>query len=300
MVILTQENGLLANYGLLLRPSGARIGLWGHGQNFQSRGKISDQLAQRWKANWSRRADWWFAYSGHSARVVQGFGYPAARITVLDNTIDTRALRAAVDAARQLGRDVARRRFGLEIQGPLGVFVGSLYANKLLGLLIDSAEIVHRSLPNFQLAIVGDGPLRAWLAQRTSGLRWVHLLGALGGEDKAALLSSADCFLNPGATGLSILDAFASELPYLTTNGALHGPEIAYLEAGVNGLITRQESAEFAEAAVRVLLDRDLADELAQGSRRSCLRYGLEAMTDRFVRGVEAWSASPPLRTIGA
>jgi L-malate glycosyltransferase len=297
LVVLTQENGLLANYRLLLQPGKARVGLWGHGRNFQANGGVAAGLAQRWKAVWSRQADWWFAYTELSARLVQGFGYPPARITVLDNAIDTGALVAAVDDARRLGRDVVRGQFGLDARGPLGVFMGSLHADKLLDLLVHSAEIVRQSAPEFQLAIAGDGPLRPWLVQRTAELPWIHLLGVRAGQEKAALLSSADCVLNPGATGLGILDAFASTLPYLTTCDAHHGPEIAYLNTGVNGLITAQGPAAFANAVLHVLCDHSLAERLARGSRQSAALYGMDRMVDRFAQGVVAWATSPRLGT---
>lgn len=299
-VVLTQENGLLANYGLLLHPAQSRIGLWGHGRNFQSGDGAGATLAQRWKSAWSRKADWWFAYTSVSAEVVRGIGYPEERICVLNNSIDTDTLISALQEARRNSRAALREMFGLRTQGPLGLYVGSLYGDKLLDMLIDSAEIIQRTQRDFQLAVVGDGPARPWLERRCADLPWVRLLGARGVADKAKLLAGADLMLNPGLTGLGILDAFSAGLPYLTTDCGLHSPEVAYLESMSNGLMTAPDARTFADAALRVMTDAALAARLAEGSRQSAREYGLDAMVERFCQGLLAWQSAPPLRVGGA
>jgi glycosyltransferase involved in cell wall biosynthesis len=298
LVVVTQENRLLANLPLLLGRPKCRVALWGHGRNFQG-GAATHGLAQAWKAALSRHADWWFAYTELSAGVVREFGYPADRITVLNNAIDVEGLAREVHAAAARGKAALRAAHGLDLDAPIGLFVGSLYREKRLDLLIDGAELVRRRLPNFQLVVVGAGPMEAWLHERLTSVPWVRLLGPRHGHQKAELLAAADVLLNPGLVGLGILDAFAAGLPIVTTDCQLHSPEIAYLRPDENGLMTAPHATAFAEAVADLLNDRARCARLATGSRRSAEAYGLRSMVERFCEGVLAWQASPRLRSAG-
>lgn len=294
-VVVPQENKMLNNLPLLLGRRHCRVGLWGHGRNFQSAGACTAGLAQRLKAALSRQADWWFAYTEFSAEVVRGFGYPAERITVLNNTIDTAALARAIAQARATPVPALRTAHGLPANGPLGLYLGSLYAEKRLDLLVDGAERLRAGHPDLHVAVVGAGPEAAWLRQRASGLPWLHILGPRQGRDKAELLACADVMLNPGLVGLGILDAFVAGLPMVTTDCDLHSPEIAYLRHGDNGLMSAPTAEAFARALDSVLNDAPLAQRLREGSLRSAVDYGMAAMVERFCTGMHAWAASSRL-----
>lgn len=288
-VVVAQENRLLNNLPLLLAPQSFRVGLWGHGSDLQASGAAP---AQRFKRLLTRRADWWFAYTELSAGLMRRDA-PAERITVLNNAIDTRALRDAVlDAARR-PRTALRQSLGLD-SGPLGLYVGSWYPNKRLDLLLDAAERVRSARPDFQLAIAGAGPLAGWLQQRAATLPWVTLLGPVHGEAKAQWLCAADLMLNPGLIGLGILDAFAGGLPLLATDCGLT-PERAYLQPGCNGLVSAETAQSFADTVLSLLADEPRRAQLGAQAAADAQRYTLEAMVERFAQGLVAWRASPRL-----
>jgi hypothetical protein len=93
LVIMTQEAKLLPNYFLHTWRylGGPRIAYWGHGRNFQPRpGAWAPEGVKRLSA---RLVDWWFAYTDLTARVLMDFAVPRDRITVVNNSIDTSALR---------------------------------------------------------------------------------------------------------------------------------------------------------------------------------------------------------------
>jgi glycosyltransferase involved in cell wall biosynthesis len=295
-VILTQENKLLVNWWLLgrRRAMPPRVALWGHGRNFQPGGRGA-QLLQQAKSWLSRRADWWFAYTASSANVVAGFGYPTARITTLNNAVDASALALQVARSRDTDQAALRRSLGIGA-GPVGLFVGSLYAEKRLDLLVDAALRVRRSVPDFRLAIAGSGPLGGWLHARVAGLDWVHLLGPVRDKRKAAALAVAEVMLNPGALGLSIVDSFAAGVPMVVAATDNHGPEVAYLEHGVNGLMTRAHPDDYAVAVVAALRDTALAGRLRTGCASAARTYTQEAMVARFADGVAAWATAAPHR----
>jgi L-malate glycosyltransferase len=292
LLVLPQELKHLNNLRLLLAPQPFRVALWGHGTNRQASGW--QRPAQALKQALTARADWGFAYTESAARQMQP-ALPAARISVLNNAIDTRGLQAQVAAARELGRAELRRALGVG-SGPLALFMGSLYNDKRLDLLLDAAERVRAQQPDFQLVVCGAGPLAPWLAQRCTALPWVHRPGPVSGESKARWLAAADLMLNPGLVGLGLLDAFAAGLPFITSDCGVHSPEIDYLEPGHNGLMCAPTAAAVAAEVLRVLREPALAQTLAAQAQRSAARYTLPAMVERFAAGVLAWRGSAPRR----
>jgi glycosyltransferase involved in cell wall biosynthesis len=293
--VVTQENKMLNNVPLLLGAQRCRIALWGHGRNFQAADAKTAGMAQSIKAALSRRADWWFAYTEMSAELVRDFGYPNERITVLNNSIDTASLGASIAQARLAGKAALRARYGLPPDGPLGLYIGSLYSEKRLDLLVEGAKHIRAEQPAFHLAIVGAGPELDSLKARTADLPWVKLLGPRAGREKAELLAAADVILNPGLVGLGILDGFTAGLPMVTTDCGVHSPEISYLQHGINGLMTQPESKSFARAVIDILSDETLAATLKAGADQSAEDYNMSAMVARFCDGVQRWRASARL-----
>lgn len=284
LVIVTQENKLLANQLLLMAPRRFRLAFWGHGANLQS--SRPDGVKERYKRWSTRRVDWWFAYTRLSADLVQAAGFPADRTTVLNNAIDTaqerQQRRSITPAELQALRDALGFR-----SGPIGVFLGSLYVNKRLDFLFDAAAAIRAEVPDFQLLVVGDGPDRARVQAVCAAQPWVRWVGAKTSRDKALHMALAQIMLNPGLVGLGILDAFSCGVPLLTTESTAHGPEIAYLRHGVNGLMTANDVGAYAAACVRLLRDPAALDALRAGCAASADEYTLQNMARRFAQGID-------------
>ena len=172
--------------------------------------------------------------------------------------------------------------------GPVGVFVGSLYAGKQLDFLFASAEAIRRDLPDFHLLIVGDGSERdkvqAWCAAHP----WARWVGARFGREKIVYVSLAQVMMNPGAVGLGILDAFVCGVPMLTTDSGMHGPEIAYLDNGHNGVMTENDLGAYVSACVQLLRDPEELSRLRAGCTASAGEYTIENMVHRFADGIES------------
>lgn len=292
LVVVTAENKLLANLPLQwLAPQ--RVALWGHGGNLQG---DAGSLRERFKRRQAAQADWWFAYTDRSVPLIGASGFPRERITVLDNAIDTSALSrqlASIDAAAAAR---ARRRWQLDDSGPVGLYLGSLYADKRLDLVLQAADALHRRVAGFQLLVVGDGPERSRVEQFCATRPWAQATGSLRGADKAAALAIASVMLNPGLVGLGVLDSFVAAVPMVTTRGGKHSPEIAYLADGENGLVTADDATSFVDAVHAVLTDDPLGARLRAGCRRAASRYTLDHMVDRFVEGARGALAAPPYR----
>ena len=284
LVVMTQENKLLFNYVFRLLHGDQKMAFWGHGRNFQS--TRSGSLSERMKRWLLTRTDWWFAYTDVSARVVAEANFPAQRITVLNNSIDTQALADELARATDATVAEARVRYGMG-SGPIGIMIASLHADKKIDFLIEAARTIRHAIPDFELVIVGDGPERERV--RVAVLQhapWIHWLGAQTGLQKALLLKMSALMLNPGMVGLGILDAFVARVPMVTSQCEYHSPEIAYLDNGINGLMTGDEVVAYANTVIALLKNEALYRKLQHGCARSAELVSLEKMADHFCAGI--------------
>lgn len=290
LVVVTQENKLLQNHMMMLAPRRYRLAFWGHGANLQS--NDPDGVRERFKRWTTKRVDWWFAYTQVSARLIKGTGFPAARISVLNNAVDASALQRQWQSVTPEETHALRESLGVG-SGPVGVFVGSLYADKRLDFLFAAAAAIRRQVPEFHLLIVGDGTERAKVQACCAANPWVHWVGTRFGREKATYVSVAQLMMNPGALGLGVMDAFVCRVPMVTTSCGNHGPEIAYLEHGVNGLITADDLESYVGACVALLQDPRAAEILRSGCSASAQTYTVENMARRFADGIEACLRAP-------
>jgi L-malate glycosyltransferase len=283
LVVVTQENALLANHLLLLARRPYRLAFWGHGANLQSRRPRG--WRERFKRWTTRKVDWWFSYTELSARLVRAAGFPASRITLLNNAVDTSAMQAARRAALGVDAGALRAELGLA-PGPVGVYLGSLDRAKRLGFLFEAALAIRAERPDFSLLMIGDGPEREVVNRWCHDHPWIVWVGSRVGEDKARYLTLGDLMLNPGMVGLGIFDAFVHELPLITTDFGLHSPEIEYLRHEYNGLMTRDCLTDYARSIVELLNDPARLDSLRRHCADSARNYSLDDMVERFRHGI--------------
>lgn len=280
LVVVEQANRMLINYPLLALQGwgGPAIAFWGHGRNYQTRREAGG--AERLKARLVTKPTWWFAYTGGVAEYLCGLGFPPARVTVVGNTIDIVALRESVQIAWRMGQRTVADRC---------LFLGSLYPDKRLDLLFRAADIVASARPSFELHIAGSGELEGQVRRFASRRPWVHYHGAVTGQDKAALLASAQLLLIPGLVGLVVLDSFAAGVPVVTMADSPHSPEIEYLKSGLNGQVVPSGTgvADYASAVLNLLQDPAKRDELSRGALAAASAYTLDGAACRFVDGLD-------------
>jgi glycosyltransferase involved in cell wall biosynthesis len=286
LVIVNHENRHLVNIPLMLRSRLGRgkLALWGHGRGVQA---SPWSPAERIKAYAMRFADWYFAYTQGVADYLVGKAFPTERITVINNTIDAAELRAQVDAVDETELGPLRRRFRIAEGARIALFCGSLHPGKRLPFLFKAVHEVRRRVPAFHLIVVGAGPEQELVEAEAARSPWIHAVGPASGRDKAALLRLAEIVLLPAGIGLAIIDAFAAGRPLISTDLPRgHGVEKEYLTAGVNGLVSRFDAVEYAQAIARALQDESLLASLSVGARASGGRYTIEAMVQSFRDGV--------------
>lgn len=272
LVVVEQANRMLINYvALALQPlGGPRVALWGHGENLQAGKGALGSIGKLWKQTYSRLPHWWFAYTEGSAERVHKGGFRRDRITVVQNAI------GPLPEVPPVARVPARC-----------VYVGGLYAEKRLDLLIAAGDIIAAREPAFSLEVMGDGPLRTYLESAAKSRAWLHVRGPVFGSDKTTSLARAELVLMPGLVGLAVLDSFQTGTPMITTADALHSPEYEYLIPGVNGLVTAGDPQAYADGVLAALQNPELLGTLRDGCTKAAGTYTLDAMVTRFARGIE-------------
>jgi glycosyltransferase involved in cell wall biosynthesis len=292
LIVVMQENRLLSNYPWLL--SGRRkprLAYWGHGRNLQS---VRPQgILEQWKRMLVGRVDWWFAYTEATRQILDQDGYPEARITVLNNAIDNDGFQCDLAAVTPARLAALRDEQAIPEAARIGLFCGSLYADKRLDFMLAAADHIRTRHPDFHLVVVGDGPAAGVIREALATRPWLKWLGARHGADKAACFRLADIVFNPGAVGLHVLDAFCAGIPMATTGEARHGPEVAYLSHKGNGLIVNGSAEDYASAVLDLLADETSYVRICRQALADAGRYSLDAMIDRFMQGIEGCLATP-------
>ncbi len=285
-VITEQANKHIHNYLLIVfRMLGFKpFAYWGHGQNRQGnpaswREKIKKKL--------SKQCDWWFAYTQGVANYIANLGYPGSKIAVLNNSIDTSEFMQLLDEQSPDKIAGFKNELAIDSDARVGLFCGSLYADKKLDFLLNAALIIQQKNPDFVLLVIGNGKDCPVVEKFADQYSFIKYLGPLFAGQKALAFKSAELFLCPGLVGLAILDAFTAALPLFTSDIPNHSPEIEYLQHGVNGVMTKSLEDDYAQAVVDILKAPDALAQLRNNALASSKQYSIENMAQNFVVGIE-------------
>ena len=203
--------------------------------------------------------------------IVAGWGFPAARTSLVYNAVEPRRDDDAPADVPPLP----------PFAGPTVVTVCRLVPWKGVDGLIEALP----ELPGARLMVVGDGPLRAALerlaAERGVAER-VVFAGGVSAAGVRALLRQADVFvLNSSYEGLPhvVLEAMAEGVPVVATDAGGTGELV---EHGVTGLLVPVGAREALVAAIRTLLgEPHTARALRDGAARALeSRFSYAAMVE--------------------
>lgn len=249
------------------RPHRCRLAMWGHGQTMT---KPSTRLEKRAKTLLTNRCDWFFAYTEGGRRTVTEGGFPADRVTVVQNSQETQpAAGPQTEAAAHTG-----------------LFIGGLDEHKLLGLLLDAAVLIRERDPEFRLIVAGHGSDERLVQAAAERHPWIEKRPYVGVEEKAELATEASLMLMPGRVGLVAVDAMALGLPLITTDYPYHAPEIEYLIENDLLIASAQDAAAYASTVAAYLGDSPARIDARARMLAAAPRYSLDAMADNFTRGI--------------
>ena len=208
-----------------------------------------------------------------AAEIAQRFGTPPARMSVVYNGVDLTRFHPDL---RPRWRGPMRDEFGLADRDWVVLFVGSGFARKGLGPLLDAAAALDD--PRVRVVVAGKGDTGPY--ERRAGelglegrVRW---LGAR--RDAERLYAMADAVALPTRYepfGNVHLEALASGVPILTTRWA-GGAEI--VEHGVNGWVAPSLRVGDVSAGLTAL--RDLPHEAGLAARTAAEPFTYEAQVD--------------------
>jgi len=151
------------------------------------------------------------------------------------------------------------------------LFVGRLVKEKNIDDLLDAAKLLRAKGYPFDLAFIGDGPMKEEIRQREPG---AYLPGYLHGQELAAVYASSDIFVFPSTTetfGNVLQEAWASGLPVV---GVRAGGSQDLIQHGLNGLICEPKNPTEFAANIEILLQN-------QGLRRKMSENALNLIQDR-------------------
>ncbi|PAU89266.1 hypothetical protein CK505_13710 [Kocuria sp. WN036] len=258
-----------------------KVSFWGHGRTYT---QPTNLLLEHWKKQLLKWSQWYFAYTQGGACAVQESGFPKEKVTVVQNSIDTRSLESAIQSVTSGQLNEFKQKY--DIGGPAAIFIGGLDSSKRLDFLFEAGSIVAKSIPTFRLIVSGDGNQRDLVEDLENQVPWLKYVGPAQGLDKAIAFRSADVLCMPGRVGLVAVDSFAAGTPIVTTNWEYHAPEYEYLENGVNAIITADLVDEYASAIIQVFQDSETLETLSKGCQAASRNYNVEQMAENFLEGV--------------
>lgn len=209
--------------------------------------------------------------------VVERWGVPSEKITVIPNAVETLVIPAHAGTRSH----------------PTIISVGRLTPWKGFDALID----VMRDLPtDARLIIIGDGPEKNKLADLIVRLglgNRVEMTGSLPRAEVLRRMAEADVFvLNSGYEGFShvLVEAMAAGVPVVASDRG-GNPEI--VRDGENGLLVPYNDRAALRVAVgRILADGQLAARLVESGKRTTSQFTEERMIQETMNTLASLCAS--------
>ncbi len=260
-----------------------------------------DQYSRHYHLGWARsiitgylrwfhgRTRETYVPSRATIRELEGLGFE--RLALWRRGVDATLFRP--DRPR---RGAIREALGFREDDVVIGHVGRLAAEKNVAHLGDALAIVAASRPRARVLIVGDGPARADLEERTRG--FAHFAGYRQGEDLADHYAASDVFAMTSLTetfGNVVLEAMASGLPVAAIGSGGVGETV---QPGRTGLLvdSRSPPGAITTVLIRLVDDAGLRADLAQAARHYALEQGwdaiMEGLRERYQAIVEERRAS--------
>lgn len=288
LIVIEQSNRLLINHLFFIRrlfKKTSKLAYWGHGRNMQAINPNS--ISEKVKRALITRVDWWFVYTELGIEIVRDSRFPLENITIVENSIDTKELKSALSDVTEIDRVALRSQLGLK-GDVVALYCGGMYAEKRLDFLLETCHVVRQKIPGFHMIFIGSGPEQWKIERAGQEYDWIHYVGPKYGQERAVYFKESKVLLMPGLVGLAIVDSFATATPLFTTDLPTHSPEIAYLNKGVNGVMTAPLVNDYADAVIKYLESEELLYSLEKACEQSAKKYTLENMVNNFALGIEA------------
>jgi glycosyltransferase involved in cell wall biosynthesis len=221
----------------------------------------------------------------HGAFLAKNLAIDRSRVAVIPNGVDTARFAPFTDAP------AVRRELGIGPTEPVVGIVAALRPEKNHELFLEMAFRIARQLPTAKFVIIGDGPRRQSLVERSNDLGLNGRLQFLGSRhDVSRLLAAFDVFALTShieANPVSILEAMSAGKPVVATNvGSIHE---AVAEGRTGHLVTPGDAYQLADRVLRLLNDPLRTKAMGEGARQAVVaKWSIETMVRGYERLIES------------
>lgn len=207
------------------------------------------RLYEKFDLFWLNRFNRIVAISNEVKEKILSSGLPKEKVSIIENGIDLSRFNGS------LNRDRNRKKFGIMNDSLVIGAVGRLSVEKGYAILIDVTKELIRDFPKLYLLIIGDGPLKQILKQKTLRNDLNQYIKFVGESDDIPLmLSLMDIFVLPSlgeGLPMSLLEAMAAKLPVIASSvGDI--PKI--ISHNQNGLLVPSNNKVALKNAISTLL----------------------------------------------
>jgi glycosyltransferase involved in cell wall biosynthesis len=220
----------------------------------------------------------------HGKFLAKNLKIPQERVVAISNGVDTNHFAPLPDVTS------IRHELGIGPTDPVVGIVAALRPEKNHELFLEMASRVVRQLPTARFLVIGDGPCRDMIQQRSRELGVVDNVLMLGSRnDIPRLLAAMDVFALTShieANPVSILEAMSVGRPVVATNvGSIHE---AVAEGQTGFLVPPGYADQFADRVLQLLREPLVCGSMGAAARRAVVdRWSIEAMVHGYERLIE-------------
>ena len=216
------------------------------------------------------------------------------KIFVAPNSLDQKNIQCAKEnwLKNKMELNEFKRSKGIDKSFNL-IYIGRIYEENKLELLIDTLDHLIKRDHNVKLIIIGKENKYVEILQKNVRINGIanHIIwtGSIYEEEKIApWMLSSHIFCYPANIGLSIMHAFGYGLPVVTDNNYVaHNPEIWSLKSGTNGLVYRKNDVcDFAEKIIELKENNLLRQEMSHAALKTVDHYNIEEMVKGFSKAI--------------
>jgi glycogen(starch) synthase len=212
--------------------------------------------------------EWWLTFESSRTiccsqymkeQITDIFELPTDKVEVIPNGIDHESFK------RDVSVDLYRKKF-VPAGDKLVFFVGRLVYEKGVQTVIEAMPLIMNKIPNVTFVVAGSGPHLNELKSLVSAFdlnEKVKFVGHMDTDGLCAFYKSADLTVVPSLYepfGMVVLESMAMGTPTIVADTGGLSEIVVHEETGLKFEPGNPES--LAEAMLKVLLDRKLADRL--------------------------------------
>jgi len=253
---------------------------------------VSERCVDSWKSGWQLKMDRRLmgrmnAMTANSESVAKFYrtmvGVPEKEIVVIPNGMPPETV-GNKDAGS--GQGNLREELGLAPETKLVGFVGRLASQKCLSDLVWAFQLLHQTVANVRLVIVGEGPERQQLAELARSFDCRDKVFFLGHRnDATAVIRELNVFCLPSSfEGMSnsLMEAMQAAVPVVVSD---IDANLQLINHEQNGLVVPLNNGPAITAACkRILEDTDFAQSLGEAAAEKIrLQFSVDQMVQRHV-----------------